>query len=261
MREGSSTCPACDGPQVDGLLCEGVYANGRDTSCTHYLRRDLIAAADLPADLDIATSRQARIGGGKAGKGSAHERWPYNPDAVVAADRLRNALTTWARDVAPAEDGDPAAVLLAHVNDIRKHPAAAELVSDIGDAVRRARWAIDRPAERLYLGTCLYEEDGLTCHAEIWASMDAESVVCTQCEITHEVSERRRWLLAQAADLICTVREASSYLGEVGGIPVTQASIKGYLHRKRLAYRPGSSMIRLGDLLAILVDETGRRSA
>jgi hypothetical protein len=127
--------------------------------------------------------------------------------------------------------------------------------------VRRARWSIDRPAERQYLGTCLYEEDGATCHAEIWAPLEAESVVCTQCEITHEVAERRRWLLAQAADLICTVREASSYLGEVGGIPVTQASIKGYLHRKRLAYRPGTSMIRLGDLLEILVDETGRRSA
>lgn len=256
----TATCPVCDVPQVDGLLCANVYANGRDTSCTHYLRRDLIAAGDLPADLDIAESRQARIGGGKAGKGSAHERWPYNPGAAEAADRLRNVLTTWARIFDSEATGDPARILLDHIDDIRSHPAVAVLVGDVGDAVKRARWSIDRPSERQYLGVCLYEEGGATCHAEIWAPMDADEITCTQCEITHDVAERRAWLLKRAENMICTVREAASYLGEVGRIRVTEARIRGYLQRGRIAYRTGT-MIRLGDLLTVVLDESEKRSA
>jgi hypothetical protein len=45
--------------------------------------------------------------------------------------------------------------------------------------------------------------------------------------------------------MLCTVKEASRYVGEIGHIRVTEASIRGYLHRGRLAYRAGT-MIRLG---------------
>jgi hypothetical protein len=64
-----------------------------------------------------------------------------------------------------------------------------------------------------------------------------------------------------AADMLFTVKDAATMMGEVGGIKVTEASIRGYLHRKRIAYRPGGTMIRLGDLLAVVVDEGERKSA
>jgi hypothetical protein len=81
------------------------------------------------------------------------------------------------------------------------------------------------------------------------------------CTTEYAVPERRAWMLEKAEDVLCTVREASSYMGEVGHITVTEASIRGYIHRNRLAYRPGTKLLRLGDLLSVLVNESEKRSA
>src|SRR5205085_1202577 len=98
--------------------------------------------------------------------------------------------------------------------------------------------------------------------AELYARPTASEVTCRVCGSEHEVGERRAWLLQRAQDMIVTVREASQYLGEIGGIKVSQASIRGYLHRGKLAYRPGvTNGIRLGDLLTVVLDESERRSA
>jgi hypothetical protein len=196
--------------------------------------------------LNVAVAKQAKIGGnGKAGKGSAHERNPVNWDVAAVRDSLLVELALWGDDI------------LA----IRRHPQAADIVSGIGRAVKDAFRAIDRMQERQYLGQCLFEEGGLTCHAEIWARPGAHQVTCTQCGITHEVGERRAWLLQQARDMLFTVKDASLMIGEVGRIQVTEASIRGYLHRKRIAYRPGGNLIRLGDLLAVVLDESERKTA
>ena len=153
------------------------------------------------------------------------------------------------------------------IPEIRRHPAVAELVDEITDAVHQARRVIDRPADRVYLGQCYVETpdpDGkqVTCLAELYARPTASEVQCKVCGAEHEVGERRAWLLQRAQDMIVTVREASSYLGEVGGIKVSQASIRGYLHRGKIAYRPGvENGIRLGDLLSVVLDESERKSA
>jgi hypothetical protein len=117
-----------------------------------------------------------------------------------------------------------------------------------------------RAQDRQYLGTCFAEEDQAVCHAELWAKPGAHQVTCTQCAQTHEVYERRQWLLEQAADMLCTAREASRYLGEIGGIRVTEARIRGYIHRGRVIYHTGTTF-RLGDLVAVAVDDSRRRSA
>lgn len=260
----TATCPVCDAPQDEGLLCH---------ACCTALERELAAVPGIVADLDIALSRQARIGGGGKG-GLARERMPINLGALAAIDDLTNTLTTWARDVGEGHGWDwrsrlsaaemATNVLLGRIPEIRRHRAVAELHDEIIDAVRQARRAIDRPAEQQFLGTCYVpdpEHEDQPCDADLYARAGASSATCKVCGITHDVAERRAWLLQQAAELLCTVREAARYLGEVGHIRVTEASIRGYLHRKRLAYRPGTSTIRLGDLLTVVVDESERRSA
>jgi hypothetical protein len=84
------------------------------------------------------------------------------------------------------------------------------------------------------------------------------------CSTEWEIAERRAWLLKRAEDMIVTVKEASQYLGEIGRIHVTEARIRGYLHRgQRLAYRVPveAKRFRLGDLLAVVLDEGERKSA
>lgn len=263
----TATCPSCGCEQGAGLLCAQE---------TDRLERELGDVAAIVAELDVTLSKQARIG--TAGvSGLARERTPINVGAMQAADNLGNVLTTWARDVAevgflaqhstsPARAG--ARILLNHVTLVRRHPAVNELVDEITDAIHQARRAVDRPADRQYLGQCMAEtpdEDGrqVTCLAEIWARPSASEVTCKVCGIEHEVTERRAWLLKRAENMIVTVKDASTYLGEIGDIKVTESSIRGYLHRGKLAYRAPveAKRFRLGDLLEVVLDEGERKSA
>jgi hypothetical protein len=238
------------------------------------LERELGDVASIVADLDITLSRQAKIGSaGKSGKGWAREKLPIHIGAIEAADVLANTLTTWARDVTEGEGWvwvatkspaqQSAAALLMHIPAIRRQPAVVELVDEITDAIRQARHAVDRPADRVYFGACYSEtpdEDGrlITCVEEIWASPAATEVTCRVCATEWEIAERRAWLLQRAKDMLVTVPQASEYIGEIGHIKVTQASIRGYLQRKRFAYRAPveAKRFRLGDLLTVLLDES-----
>ena len=263
-----NVCPICERQQDLGLVCH---------ACVTVLERDLAEVRALMGELDVTASKQARIGGG--GKGApARERSPINWGGVEAADVLTNTLTTWARDVSESRGwvwvaskvppaAQSAATLLVHIDAIRRHPAANELFDEITDAIKQARRAVDRPADRVYLGQCMVEtpdEDGrqVTCLAELFARPQASEVSCRVCGAEHEVGERRAWLMQRAKDMIVTVKEAATFIGEVGGIKVSQSSIRGYLHRGRIAYRPGvTNGIRLGDLLAVVLDDSERKSA
>jgi hypothetical protein len=160
--------------------------------------------------------------------------------------------------------------LLATIDAIRRHPAVNELLDEITDAVQQARRAIDRPSERVYVGPCLVPVEDpenvggvKECPEDLYARPDAAQAVCRACGITHDVAERRAWLLNQSADMLFTVREAARMIGNNGGIPVTEASIRGYIHRATnpLAYRPGTKLIRLGDLLDILIRQRTEKAA
>ncbi len=263
----TATCPVCQCEQAEGLLCHD------DTT---RLERELGDVAAIVAELDVTLSKQARIGNARP-SGLARERTPINVGAMTVADDLQNTLTTWARDIS----GDPlwltrtvdqrstarhaAFVLMNYIDSIRRHPAVVELFDEVTDAIGQARRAVDRPADREYLSQCMVEtpdDEGrmVTCLAELYARKGASTVTCKVCGITHEVVERRVAMLERARDMLFTVREAAQMLGEVGGIRVTEASIRGYIHRGRIGYHTGT-LIRLGDLLAVVVDEGERRTA
>jgi hypothetical protein len=260
----SATCPICDAPQVHGLTCH---------ACTTRLEQEI---GDVPAivnELDVTLSRQARIGaGGKAGS-PAHERWAYSPGASAALDDLTNTLTTWARDLDPTADGKghpasvAARVLLSRINDVRAHDAAAELDDEIREAIRQARRAVDRPADRQFVGPCLHDEAGVVCEQDLYAQPGAEFVRCKVCGTDHDVADRRVWLLGQAGDMLFTVREAAQMVGSFGGRNVAESTIRGYVSKGLLGYHGklrGSSAIKLAELLTVIVSEAakpkGRRS-
>jgi hypothetical protein len=265
-----NTCPSCGCEQGAGLLCAADTAR---------LERDLGDVAAIVADLDVTLSKQAKIGTASGPGGLARERSPLNVGAMNVAGDLANTLLTWSRDVSgeswwPTEaqfmvaggrTNAAAAYLLSRVDEIRRHPAVNELVDEISDAIAQARRVVDRPADRIYLGQCMVEtpdDEGrlVTCLEEIWARPGASETTCKVCGTEHPVRERRAWLLKKAEDYLYTVKDASEMLGEVGHITVTQARIRGYIHRGKIGYRSGK-LIRLGDLLEVLVDDSERRTA
>src|SRR4051794_14189552 len=134
----TATCPSCDRPQDEGLLCH---------ACTTTLEYELGDVASICHELDITLSKQARIGTGGKG-GLARERTPLHVGAMNVATDLQNTLTTWVRDITgddwrPGLGAHPAQAaachLLLEVAAIRRHPAVVELVDEITDAVRQAR--------------------------------------------------------------------------------------------------------------------------
>lgn len=278
----TAPCPVCQRPG-NGLLCDGIYVNGRDVSCTGHLERDLGDVASIVGDLDITLSRQdcvPSVGGNSQPRPDAQDepglsaiastRNPVHWGASIAAGTLENVLTTWVRDLTdddwrPGLGVPPSAAAAGHmlmlVREIRRHPAVDELVDQITDAIAQARRAVDRPADRTFVGPCNTMTEGVKCIEDLYARRGASEVRCKVCSAEHDVAARREWLLDQAEDRLVTVREAARYLGEVGGQAVTEDRIRGHLRRgQRLAFRPGTNTFRLGDLLDILRDDSQRRA-
>jgi hypothetical protein len=178
-----------------------------------------------------------------------------------SCERMR---TIWIAPV-PSVLNQVAAYLLSHIPEIRRHPAVIELVDEITDAIRQARRAVDRPADRIFVGPCMAEnpdDEGrqVTCLEDLYARPQASEVRCKVCGTDHPVAERRSWLLEQARDRLFTVREAAQMMGDVGGIKVTEASIRGYIHRGRIVYHTGT-LILLGDLLKVVVADGQKKGA
>jgi len=233
----SSTCPSCGAAQTQTQLCH---------DCCSMLETIFASIPQLVDQLDLAIAKQSRMAtGGKSGKGSVHERSPIDFGVLAVRDALLVELALWGQDV----------------NAIRRHVQAAEIASGIGKAVKNAYRAIDRAQDRKYLGKCNHKVRGLNCPEELWVRPNAKEVRCKSCGYEHNVANRRLDMLEMAEDQICTPREASQYIGEVGGINVGHQRIRNYLDRKRIPVRPsadGVKRLRLGDLLEVLRDDAAR---
>lgn len=223
----------------------------------------------LVDDLNTSISKQAKIGSSSGGAGLARERSAVNWGAVTVADNLTNVLVTWARIVSNEEwrptHGRPVVVqaawlLLGSMPEIRRHAAVDELVDEVADAVEQARRIIDRPADRVYVGKCRSEgtdEYGQTveCGADLYARPGATEVRCKVCMADTDVKAQQEWLMKELDGRTVTVRQAAQVIGSFYGSDVTEASIRGLIHRKKkLSYLPDTKLIRLGDLIAVLTD-------
>jgi len=235
----SGQCPSCGAVQSQAWLC---------ADCCTAVETMLAAAPMLIEQLNVAISKQAKIGsGGKAGKGSIHERSPINFGALAVRDALLVELALWGSDI----------------NEIRRHVQAAEIASGIGKAVKNAYRAIDRAQDRKYLGKCNHKVGGLNCPEELWVRPNARAIRCRSCRYEHDVAARRLDMVEIAREMIFTVKDLSTYLGEVGGIHVTEDRIRGYLRRGRISYRPlgkGQGVL-MGDLLDVVMADSEKRSA
>lgn len=256
---------------------------------------DVCTYHGLAYDLDLAITRQARIGS-RDGSRPTEAAVPVNLKASEVAGNLKGILSSWARVVHEETDapllgptcrrcqhGSCAAIrhrelppdtltgiaawLRPRVGWLRHHEAGAEAYDEITEAVRDARRIVDRPADKLYAGPC--DE----CGEDLYARLEAVYVTCTSDaheegeEPTWSVEERRRWLLDSARDVLASGTEISRALTRYAQ-PVTPSALRGYVHRGQLVARgerqEGGRMVmlyRLGDVLDILQRQAERVSA
>ncbi|TDD88374.1 hypothetical protein [Actinomadura rubrisoli] len=158
----------------------------------------------------------------------------------------------------PATIAGLAAWLRPRVGWLRHHHDAQRALEEIGDAVRDARRAIDRPAEKLYAGPC--DE----CGEDMYGRVGARIVECPPCELVYEVEARRQWLLRSAEDVLATATEIARAITRLGQ-PVTPEAIRGLVHRGQLAPHGARTVgkrelpvYRLGDVLDVLAQRAAR---
>ncbi|KOX10156.1 hypothetical protein ADL05_26130 [Nocardiopsis sp. NRRL B-16309] len=134
----------------------------------------------LDTDLDIAIAKLAVFPSGGGGRGSSEPPLPINDTASDVRRHLHSMLSTWCRLLLDEHGGDTptdtipsmARYLHSRTSIIRVAEWGEECVVELRGAVRRARAAVDRPAERIYAGPCP------TCEGAVYGLAGYDSARC-----------------------------------------------------------------------------------
>lgn len=163
---------------------------------------------------------------------------PWKEHAAEALRDLHSVLRGWVSTIAGyhgiAEDvmysaTDSANWLLRHHRLLGTIDIAGQAHSEIIDVIRKAEWAVDRPADRAYAGPCEPE-----CGGEVYGFPGDNFAKCPECGAQYDAVERRDWLLKQSAHYLVTAAEASRALPDLLGRPLSVKTIRTWHNDKRL---------------------------
>lgn len=266
----ATTC-VCTRPAGDGMLCK---------ACLATLERALAETPFLLRELDVVITRQTTYSDKADGGRSSTKPVPFHVAAADTRRALARALERWAGrlvDTSCPRSPQPLHTslwLLGQLNRIRVHADAHSIHHEILEPVTRARWLIDRPADRWYAGPCNNDvpiEPGShttrVCGAELYATTGRGLVECRKCQATYDVAARRDWLLAAADDHLAnaaTIARAVSWLGDT---QLTPALIRVWAARGRLIAKghepyPNSAdptktrpLYRVGDVIDLVTQK------
>ncbi|MGH8867090.1 MAG: hypothetical protein ACRDYU_03730 [Actinomycetes bacterium] len=243
-------CPACGDPQAryqTHTIEARRLVGGREVvdlvlAPEHTGRRTGQGALGLGAALT-----EARLGQTRMGTGNGRRSTDYTPriglDARTVYRDLRDTLATWIRDIAETHGhqlptrGTPTALsawLLTHMGDVRVHPAADEIATDIARVVARARRAVDRPPQRWYAGQCSATTDDGPCPTDLYADPEKSHIRCPTCGTEHEVKQRRQFLLDAAYDQLLTAHEMARAVSALGDVALTPERMRQWASRGRI---------------------------
>lgn len=262
MSEATPACVLCG-----AALTDQAYLCHPETAA---LATDLRAVPDLLRELEVTTTRQARISA--PAKGNGDKPVPFHEPSSAAAEQLRTVMHGWIRchieeygDEIDEEFLDwawiqrnPAQWLGQHLASLRRREWVGELVRELHEAVETAMHVIDRPEQRLYAGPCGNPDSDPPCQATLWAALDAHEVTCRTCGHVWDVNQRRDQLIAAAKDeWLDTVRVASlvSLMTRQRITPVIVNTLAeaGRIHAHEITYAlSGERFYRVRDVLDAL---------
>ena len=245
----------CGRPAPDSTIC---------SHCAWLLERDLgdigALGQHLAAELDVALSRQVRIGGGSGGRRSPEVPLAFGYDPSEASYVLRSTLVAWVRELVagdwPADTLESmSAWLLARMPELAGHADAAMAFDEVTNAVANARRAVDAPVARVFAGIC-GEHD---CPGSVYGRPGHEWATCEACGAGFEVASRQQQMRDDLDDRLFSAAEIATlgvYLGEAFDRKRTRNLLtkwaerqllkpKGLNHKGEPTYRFGEAMDRL----------------
>lgn len=242
----------CRTPDCDQLVADAWICN----TCTHRLQVALADTPELLDELDIDLTRQARRGIQVGGR-SSEAPLPFDPHASHTRDVLTSTLRTWCLVLAgdilgePPIDADLSPTLADHIDQVRQHPEAGQLVDEITAAVTAARDHLDTTtrAPSILAGNCP------TCEHTVYAREGSHVARCRtpDCDSTVDVAEwrqRARQSLPTQELPMADLLRALHVLGH----DTPPGTVKSWIHRDRLTpsnTREGRPVYRVADALAL----------
>lgn len=275
----------CDKPSGDGILC-------RD--CLKVLERVLAEVPWLLRELDVAEAKESKFSpsGDKVTTIGGSLPMPIDLSAVDARNDMRDKLVLWVADLSRSKHVaalvyyspiTASAWLLRHLERIRVFDAAGDLMEEICACRAAARYVIDRPAERRYLGECgatmpIPELDGELsepCTETLWGRQGDTFAYCKLCGAEWLMEPRLERIQDEAMngmnDRIMTATQAAETLVAFGVASSTTPTrlrdqITKWAERKQLTkridlpaagkHRPG---YRLGDIIDLVLELNDRK--
>ena len=284
----------CGRPAPNASLCD---------RCKKTLDMAIVNIAAYHADLDTLRSRQVRYGNrGPARKGGETPagmdlRFAKAGAASEIDHDTRNMITSWARhvmDAHPEIPGPTCHLACLHVSCSRirrsRHPddtvssccayllrwsdwlrvdeAGPEILDELLDLESRLRRLVDRPPERVYLGTCKAIVRGEECGGSVYAIGGERSGRCDRpdCRAEYDADMRRTGMEEELDSRLCTaaaVASLSAYLGLKASRDRVRKRVNHWHRRGRItpdAHSPaGEPMFRYGAVRGLLYVEFGEQ--
>lgn len=202
------TCPECGKPtRGDTFVCH---------ACTDHAKAQLLSIASL---LPGADDKRARRGSnwrvGTVGR-APDKPLPFDPRVTDVIAPFIKWLTVTARIIEQHTNTTPPPTPIHLVLWVRQHAEwvagqewAQDLTTGVSQAHKKFEQVFDIPPDRFAIGKCNAErEDDSVCQEFLSAPAREGFLRCPKCGTQHDVTARRKELLAAAGDLHVTVAEA-----------------------------------------------------
>lgn len=256
--------PSCARPAHNNLaIC---------VHCTWLLGRDLDDAPELAAELDVTRYRLSAVttASTAGGCGAYDPPLPFDPRAAAAAFALHQVLDVWAARIERAVTGRARPLhtegltrwLHHHHGELAGRDDAAGAVTQIGAAVGRGWRVVDRPADRVYAGTC-------GCGEQLYAQPGHATVTCRACDTEHHAETRRADMQSALDGRLMTgaeIARLAQYFGHVADRERARNLIKVWAGRGQVVAHghtdAGAPLYPFGETLSRLLNAgTGRNVA
>lgn len=203
---------------MSGTECAtGCGRPTRDTLqlCTHCSWEVERALSELPALVDELTTtltRQSVMGSQNGKSRSATRPVPFDVRASQVLDQIRVVLVGWTMVLVEDHKQEPppdtlralGRWLLSRMDMIATHSAADDMHREITDATAAGWRAVDRAAEKVFVGVC-------ECGEWLYARLGSQLVQCRGCEQHYDVAESRDRLWQALDGQLMTIAEIVSW--------------------------------------------------
>lgn len=249
------TCGVCEHNHVspDFYVCR---------ECTGYYRGLLTDLPGLFHELDTTITRQTRYTTPMGRRRGGNETpLPFNPHASEVAHVTKMTLLIHVDDIAhirghavPQTPHEIEHYLRDAAAWLTRHPDGPQRIDEITAALREARRAIDRPAERHYIGTCgaLIEIDGVpqNCPQPLYTAYDTTE--CPRCGTIANTLDHQLETLKRLKDHLMPATDAAQIFTQCGH-PVKADTIRKWRTRGHITNHgdnaKGQPLYQIGQIL------------